>query len=139
MILIQNGVLQALESHRQLKLKQAESGGILIGEYRGEHINIVEATEPSRGDRRSRYRFFRRSERHQTLATKAWNESGTTKTFIGDWHTHAEDHPSPSSIDTKDWRRKFQKRPMVVIIQGRISRWYGYWDGKSLLEAGIIK
>jgi integrative and conjugative element protein (TIGR02256 family) len=138
-LLIQDKALQLLESHRQLSVEQTESGGIFIGEYRGEHINIISATILSTGDLRSRYRFFRRSNAHQTLATKAWTESGTTKINIGDWHTHAEGHPSPSSIDTNDWCRKFQKRRMVVIIQGRVSRWYGYWNGQCLLETGIIK
>jgi integrative and conjugative element protein (TIGR02256 family) len=136
--LINDSVLEVLEEHRQLAFNQPESGGILIGEYRGPHLNIVKLTTPADGDLQSRFRFFRRSKSHQFIASKTWEDSNSTQTFLGDWHTHAEDHPSPSSIDTSDWLRKLPNRKIIVIIQGRLSRWYGLWDGKYLREASVV-
>ena len=136
-VLINDDVINTIESYRQVENSQTESGGILIGEYRGEHLNIVGLTTPSVGDVKFRFRFFRRSKTHQSEALKAWNSSDKKKTFIGDWHTHAEDHPSPSSIDTTDWLKKLPKRKMFLIIQGRKSRWYGVWDGANLLRANL--
>ncbi|MEH0668244.1 Mov34/MPN/PAD-1 family protein [Vibrio owensii] len=132
---IEEDVIKVLEGHRQLTLNQPESGGILIGEYRGPHLNVIKVTTPNDGDIQSRFRFFRRSKQHQSIASKIWKESNETQTFIGDWHTHPEDHPRPSSIDITDWKRKLGNRKMVVIIQGRVSRWYGVWDGDKLIEA----
>ncbi|MEG3694583.1 Mov34/MPN/PAD-1 family protein [Vibrio coralliirubri] len=137
-VLINEDVLSTLEAHRQLDVSQPESGGILIGEYRGPHLNIVALTTPADGDLQSRFRFFRRSKSHQLIASKTWKDSNSTQTFLGDWHTHAEDHPSPSTIDKLDWGRKLPDRKMIVIIQGRSSRWYGIWDGQVLRKAKII-
>ncbi|HHF3034769.1 Mov34/MPN/PAD-1 family protein [Vibrio diabolicus] len=138
-ILLQDEVLRTLETHRQLHSSQVESGGILIGEYRGEDINVVTATKPSFGDIQSRFRFFRRSLTHQQIALRTWRDSDSTRTFIGDWHTHAEDHPYPSIIDTSDWSKKLPNRNMIVIIQGRVTRWYGFWDGEKLTQAKLVK
>lgn len=137
-VLINDNVLETLEAHRQLDFSQPESGGILIGEYRGPHLNIVKLTTPASGDLQSRFRFFRRSKSHQFIASKTWKDSNSTQTFLGDWHTHPEDHPSPSSIDEMDWLRKLPNRIMIVIIQGRSSRWYGIWNGKNLREAKVV-
>ena len=130
-------VLAVLEEYKQTDPFKPEAGGILIGEYRGPHLNIVKLTTPSKGDLQSRFRFFRRSKSHQSVALKNWRTSSSTQTFVGDWHTHAEDHPSPSSIDINDWRKKLSNRMMILIIQGRLSRWYGIWDGKNLQKAVI--
>ncbi|EKO3438041.1 Mov34/MPN/PAD-1 family protein [Vibrio fluvialis] len=139
LILLQDEVLQVLNSSKQMSREHQEAGGILIGEYRGTNINVVRATEPSKGDIRSRFRFFRRSLCHQLVASQMWFNSNKTQTFVGDWHSHPEDHPTPSAIDTVDWQRKLPNRKMIVIIQGRVSRWYGIWDGKSLKKAHLTE
>ncbi|MGR5278889.1 Mov34/MPN/PAD-1 family protein [Vibrio rotiferianus] len=134
LVRIGEDVIKVLEAHRQVTFDQPESGGILIGEYRGPHLNVIKATTPNKGDIQSRFRFFRRSKKHQLIASKIWKESNETQTFIGDWHTHAEDHPSPSLIDITDWKKKLSNRKMIVVIQGRVSRWYGIWNGETLME-----
>lgn len=132
---IDNSVLAVMEEHIQADLATPESGGILIGEYRGPHLNVVKITTPSQGDLQSRFRFFRKSKSHQIIALQNWKASSSTQTFVGDWHTHAEKHPSPSIIDLNDWRKKLPNRIMILVIQGQISRWYGIWDGKKILKA----
>ncbi len=68
---------------------------------------IVDAvTEPMPGDRRTRYSFYRAKRRHQAAIDAAWVASGHTCTYLGEWHTHPETHPTPSSIDTHDWNRR---------------------------------
>lgn len=76
-----------------------EAGGILLGSYRGPHIEIVQCTTPMRRDARTRFGFVRRDPGHQRAADSAWRASGRTINFVGEWHSHPEDHPRPSNVD----------------------------------------
>jgi integrative and conjugative element protein (TIGR02256 family) len=80
-----------------------EDGGILIGSYRGPHLEITSFTRSAPGDERRRYSFVRQDSVHQMTATKAWQESGETTTFIGEWHTHPYGAPVPSGTDKSSW------------------------------------
>ncbi|CAK3436491.1 MULTISPECIES: Mov34/MPN/PAD-1 family protein [Vibrio] len=139
LVLLHDDVLHVLRASRQTTDVHHEAGGILIGEYRGDNINVLAATKPARGDIRSRFRFFRRSVHHQSMASHMWLNSNKTQTFVGDWHSHPEDHPTPSSIDINDWKRKLPNRKMIVVIQGRVSCWYGIWDGKSFTKGHLTE
>ena len=134
LLLIESQVIESIYEFQQLDHSSKESGGILIGEYRGEHLRIVHLTKPGFLDTRQRFRFYRLSPHHQIYAYKCWIKSHHVQTWIGEWHTHPEDHPTPSFIDIENWNRKLPERLMILIIQGRISRWYGFWDGKKLIE-----
>lgn len=132
-ILIEAEVLNLVESYRQHLASSTEAGGILIGEYRGKDIRIVTGTIPSKLDRRSRVRFHRESPHHQSIAMETWRQSKGLCSYLGDWHTHPEDHPIPSSLDISEWKLKLPRQKMVVAIFGRKSDWYGLWDGKEII------
>jgi integrative and conjugative element protein (TIGR02256 family) len=104
-----------------------EAGGILIGTYRGNHIQIVQCTVPMKRDVRSIYRFDRKDRGHQLAAMLAWTKSSGTHTFVGEWHTHPEDYPVPSYIDRSTWRDITCRKdlPTVFIIMGRVGMWAG--------------
>lgn len=104
-----------------------EAGGILIGSYRGDHIEISGCTIPMPKDRRQRYLFDRVDRGHHIAALAAWEASGHTDTYVGEWHTHPEDHPTPSTIDRLTWARltMFGANPMIFVICGRQSFWWG--------------
>lgn len=133
-ILIEDEVFNLVEPYRQYSSHSTEGGGILIGEYRGKDIRIVTGTIPSEFDRRSRVRFHRESPHHQLIALKTWKYSNSLRSYLGDWHTHPEDHPIPSSLDISEWKSKLPNRKMFVAIFGRKSDWYGLWNGKELIE-----
>jgi integrative and conjugative element protein (TIGR02256 family) len=84
---------------------QAEAGGLLLGRYIIDSSDIVVdlVTVPMRGDVRNRYSYLRRSRMHQILMEKAWTESKGTCTYLGEWHTHPESIPTPSSVDRHNW------------------------------------
>jgi integrative and conjugative element protein (TIGR02256 family) len=101
-----------------------EAGGILLGSYRGPHIEIVQCTVPMRKDARTRFGFVRRDPGHQRVADSAWRASGRTINFVGEWHTHPEDHPRPSSVDRNTWLDQMRRRhpnPLFFLIAGRIA------------------
>jgi hypothetical protein len=70
-------------------------GGISLGHVRGEHLEIIEATEPSLWDRRFRFLFERMSYLHRRLAMKRWMESKGLVRYIG-----GVAYPPPKSSDT---------------------------------------
>ena len=122
LIYVHPAVIASFGPYVQHKLSDPESGGILLGTVRGPHLELVHATAPFPTDRRARYSFNRSSEGHAELADQLWRESGGIIRYIGEWHTHPEDHPSPSGIDLREWKASAAKRadgrPMVGVIVG---------------------
>jgi integrative and conjugative element protein (TIGR02256 family) len=102
---------------------RTEAGGILIGNRRGLHLEIIDATPPLPSDIRSYTRFVRQDPQHNFVLVKHWEESGQSLTYLGDWHTHPEDHPTPSAIDSREWKTLWNalKVPLVFVIFGRRS------------------
>lgn len=104
-----------------------EAGGILIGSYRGPHVEVRGCTAPLPGDRRGPRVFDRRDPGHQAAATWAWRSGYGTETFVGEWHTHPQDDPEPSGLDRSTWWHILARRsdPVVFLIGGRRSLWCG--------------
>ena len=134
MLLIEPQVLERLAAFKQLEKSAPEAGGILMGYRRGPHTHVTEATVPTTRDVQRRFGFFRHATHHQRVALRRWKESGETLDYVGEWHTHPEDDPSPSSIDLKHWRdiAQVSSRPMVFLIVGRWSNWSGVGLRSSL-------
>lgn len=119
-VLVHPRVWKTMQTFVQRRQEQAEAGGILIGSYRGNHIEISSCTSPLPHDVRKRTLFDRLDVGHQKAASQAWKKSGGTDTYVGEWHTHPERHPAPSSLDRKTWRTVIGKQeyPVVFIIIG---------------------
>jgi integrative and conjugative element protein (TIGR02256 family) len=119
-LLIEDSVLQLIKAERQLAPTAPEAGGILLGYRRNAHLHVTGATTPQPGDTRSRTRFDRRDERHGMAAIAAWRKSGETMDYLGEWHTHPERLPEPSSLDRSEWRKICARAstPMIFAICG---------------------
>lgn len=126
--------LATMRSYEQHASDAPEAGGLLLGRYiRGGHnIVIDKVTEPMPGDERTRFTFFRAAESHQRAIDEAWEASGGTCCFIGDWHTHAEPVPSPSPTDIENWKRMLREDVrddeacfFVIVGQRMIRVWEG--------------
>jgi integrative and conjugative element protein (TIGR02256 family) len=111
-----------------------EAGGVLLGRHLrdGSAIVVDAVTTPIAGDRRARNRFHRAQRRHQAAIDAAWEASEATCTYVGEWHTHPEPVPTPSSIDRADWHRRLlhdcYTEPLFFIIVGTaaIKAWEGH-------------
>jgi integrative and conjugative element protein (TIGR02256 family) len=119
-ILIEPAVLDIILGFKQDAIVKTEAGGILLGFRRGHHLHIVEATTPQPADRRSLFGFFRRDRHHQGVAVRRWKESNATVDYLGEWHTHPEIRPAPSSLDMSEWKQicRREPSPMVFVIVG---------------------
>jgi len=126
-ILIEDEVLQVVAKFRQHKVNDPEAGGIFLGYRRGCHIHVVNATAPAPGDSRSRYAFNRQDPVHQAMATRGWLDSNGCLDYVGDWHTHPEPYPTPSSLDLREWRKlcRSHDEAMLFAIFGTRGWWFG--------------
>lgn len=101
----------------------AEAGGLLLGHVRDIHLEILEATTPTPMDRRFKYLFERLPFGHCVIANRRWNASKGLIRYVGEWHTHPQDHPIPSNTDIYEWgkltRHRLDGRPSLVVIVGR--------------------
>lgn len=61
-----------------------EAGGILLGFYRGPHVQITHCTSPFPGDRRFWNLFDRNDPEHQSEAVRRWRDSGRTMAYVGE-------------------------------------------------------
>lgn len=116
-------VLQHISRHRQLAPWSAESGGQLFGTISEEQIIVSEAAGPYVGDVRSRFRY-RSNPKEAQQAINLRFERGLL--YLGEWHTHAEDAPSASSLDNEAMRLLIENSSLnidslLMLIIGRSS------------------
>jgi integrative and conjugative element protein (TIGR02256 family) len=136
MLLIEEEVLKDLEPYRQSDPHSCEGAGILLGYRRNDHIHVVQATLPGANDVRRRFSFWRRDSSHQRIAIREWRASGKAKGYVGEWHTHPEATPAPSSIDLSEWRVLCHKskEPLIFLIIGIDGNWVGDAQGIKFQE-----
>lgn len=117
--------LETFYQHIQASDSDCEAGGLLLGSVHGTHMIIEEVTTPTEYDKRFRCLFERLPFGHESIALARWTASNGTIRYLGEWHTHPEDHPQPSSLDRSEWNRlsakRRDKRPMIAVIVGRKS------------------
>ncbi len=132
--------LQRIGHHIQNRAHKKEAGGVLLGRHILESVDIIvdTVTEPMPGDKRERYRFFRSQYLHQLEIDRMWEESLGTCTYLGEWHTHPEQYPSPSDIDRLDWAQRLRRdqftEPIFFVIVGTeyIRVWEGWRNKKPI-------
>jgi integrative and conjugative element protein (TIGR02256 family) len=124
LIVIMPTVVKRLFAHRQLSWNSNEAAGVLIGERRGPHIVIHEISEPGVGDIRSRHSVDRCGSHHQLIVDEAFLRSSGTLQYLGEWHTHPEDTPFPSTKDLNSWGKYLiDSEHMLLLIVGRKNVW----------------
>jgi integrative and conjugative element protein (TIGR02256 family) len=129
-ILVEPEPVEAIAQYRQDHNSKAEAGGILLGYRREAHLHVTVATVPQPSDQRRRFWFSRSYKYHQQVALQHWEASVGEMDYLGEWHTHPEGSPMPSSLDLSEWRKIYFGRtnPMIFVILG----WSGeLWVGMS--------
>lgn len=128
LVLIEGSVLSVIARYRQLTRHAPEAGGILLGCRRGAHLHVTQLTVPGPKDVATRVSFERKDRCHQQQALRAWEQSGHTVDYLGEWHTHPERSPTPSPTDRRAWAEILQKRnePHAFLIAGtEVVLWAG--------------
>jgi len=120
-IFIRPKVLHHLFKYRQLRSWSKEAGGQLFGSVTDSQISVSHATGPYPRDQRGRH-YYRSDEKAAQQAISQCRQKGLL--YIGEWHSHAEDAPSPSGAD-KDAMQRLLKASLlnldlaVLLIVGR--------------------
>lgn len=66
-----------------------------------------------------------------------YEQSNHTRCYIGEWHTHPEDNPSPSFVDLSSLKSSFKNNKLavrnviVMAIVGRKNIYWGIYDGNN--------
>ncbi|MDH2636480.1 Mov34/MPN/PAD-1 family protein [Acinetobacter nosocomialis] len=126
LVVILSEVVEILLSYRQLENSNPESAGVIIGERRGIHLVVRMVSVPNFSDIRSRFSVNRIGKHHQEKVDTAFRESNGTWQYLGEWHTHPENIPSPSMVDYNSWKKYLSSpNPLILIIVGRTKWWVG--------------
>ena len=104
-MLVQTALCRELDEAAASCADQPESGGILLGCYRGDNLELTGRTLPGPSDSRQLFSFIRTDGSHQDAATRTWLESEGTHTWVGEWHTHPKGAVSPSHTDKSSWSK----------------------------------
>ena len=130
---------QVMSRYRQLSSRDPEAGGMILGRTILESNDLIidEVTEPTKLDRKGRFFFIRRRRCAQSRVNQAWLDSKGTLNYLGEWHSHPEDDPTPSSIDIKNWSRiasqaQFEQDFLLFAIVGRIKTRLWELDKRTL-------
>lgn len=118
-LLLPKWILGTIRSQREQHLPR-ETGGFLIGERRGPHIEVTGLTQQGNGDVATHHSFERNCLSHREAIHQAWRRSDGTRSLVGDWHSHPRGTADASSVDVAAWRTlaRVSKRPVVGIIDG---------------------
>ena len=118
-------VLEEMFHYIQNDNNKPEAGGILIGHDLEDHnFSITDISIPSVYDKSSRFNFTRSKKNAQKILNKFFKESNGKKIYLGEWHTHPEDYPTPSLLDNKSILERMQRDVLnseiiFMIIVGR--------------------
>lgn len=112
-------------NYRQKGREDTEAGGVLLGRFIKDSKEIIvdHVSVPMIGDKRTRYSFIRSKKMHQKIIDKEWSKSNGTCNYLGEWHTHPEDYPTPSRVDITNWKNRlkddiFSSRYLYFVIVG---------------------
>lgn len=118
-------VLEKMFHYIQDDNNKPEAGGILIGhDLEDNNFSITDISIPSVYDKSSRFNFTRSKKNAQQILNKLFKESNGKKIYLGEWHTHPEDYPTPSPLDSKSIVERMQRDVLnseiiFMIIIGR--------------------
>lgn len=100
---ISTEVLDKLYKYKQVNVNDKEAGGVLLGRITEDlsKYEIIDISEPCSKDTRKRFSFIRNKNKAQQIINKAFKESDGIVRYMGEWHTHPELYPTPSSVDIK--------------------------------------
>jgi len=130
-VYIEPDLIRQLNNYKQTDVMSKESGGLLLGYFAEQHLHVVKATTPFSKDKKNRHRFYRRDPMHVEVAKRCYRNSNGLLNVLGEWHTHPENNPTPSSIDLNQWNNIQKTRGKLQTLFMIIGREY-WWLGIGL-------
>ena len=99
-LVIVDEVLSGIYKFNPINYKN-ENGGILLGKFNKKNNTyiITNISTTNSKDRKGKYFFIRNKKQAQMVIDKYWKISNGEINYLGEWHTHDEQYPTPSFID----------------------------------------
>jgi integrative and conjugative element protein (TIGR02256 family) len=134
--------LDMLETFTQYSKKAPESGGIILGKLINEQINILKLSVPTPLDKASRTNFERSKVGAQIILDYEFYNSNGQLTYLGEWHTHPERFPTPSSTDLYMLKDQFKNNKLntgflLLLIKGTKGLYFRLIDSKGYYETKL--
>ncbi|WP_149244312.1 Mov34/MPN/PAD-1 family protein [Dyadobacter sp. 32] len=131
-----------LLGHRQLGRADPEAGGIVLGRLFEDRISICRLSVPTELDKRSRSYFERHRISGQSIVEYEFFNSSGQINYFGEWHTHPEASPTPSSRDIKMIREQFKLNTLnmdflLLLIQGYSHLFIAVLDKSGIASASV--
>lgn len=138
-IILCNGVFNTIEHFKQKNSMNSENGGILLGYMEKKSIFIEKASIPTFYDKSTRFSFIRDKKSAQMFIDYEFLNSEGKLTYIGEWHTHPENKPTPSRKDLNMIKKQFYKNKfnygfLFMLIVGIESNFLAIYNGKNLFK-----
>lgn len=135
-LVITDEVLKIFKQFKQTN-KKTEQGGILLGEVRENEVKITKVSVPTMFDKSSKYSFNRNKKSAQIIIDYEFYNSQGKTIYLGEWHTHPENYPTPSHTDRRMIRTQFDKNIinedfLIMVIVGLKNMYVSIYDGKIL-------
>ncbi|MFX0557174.1 Mov34/MPN/PAD-1 family protein [Maribacter sp. CXY002] len=135
-------VLLLISKFKQINHKHHEAGGILLGQVKENNIYITRVSFPSIHDKSSRYFFWRNKNNAQAIIDYEFYNSNKRTIYLGEWHTHPEELPTPSNTDRKMIKDQFSKNKLneaflLQYIQGTKGFYLAILEPNSLKEIQV--
>lgn len=137
-------VIDKIAFYIQDDSKKPESGGVLMGYVIDKKtFSIKDVTVPNKLDKSSRFNFVRSKYSVQPIIDKAFEQSKGKVVYLGEWHTHPEDIPTPSKLDCESIRLQMNgnilnSHIIFMLIIGRKGLYVSYVDKKGIKDSEII-
>lgn len=101
-----------------------------------EEIVVCKCSEPCIAGKADRMGFSRSSKTANKIINDAFKRSNGTILYIGEWHTHPEPYPSPSTTDKASIEEIYHtanihNSNLIYVIVGEIDIFCGVYDGKT--------
>lgn len=134
-ISISTNVLDIFDKYIQDTIEKKESGGILLGQVVDNNIYVMRASVPNKFDKSGRYKFIRNKKAAQILIDYEFINSKKKTIYLGEWHTHPENIPTPSKVDIRMLEQQFNnnninEKYLLLIIKGCQKTYVGLYDGE---------
>lgn len=139
-IFIDQEVLEILKRYKQTEITMPESGGILLGQIVQSSIFVKRISIPNRFDKSGRHYFYRDKHAAQLIVNYEFLNSDRRTIYLGEWHTHPEQHPKPSGTDRNMIKNQLHLGTLnepfaLLLIQGLQSIYLGIQVGENLTPA----
>lgn len=100
-VVISAAAVQTIGEEAKASEDGRETGGLLLGQLRTDHVLVRYAGGPGPDATRAPTRFLRDLKHAQALADAAWQLDCSV--WIGEWHTHPTAGPEPSPCDLRTY------------------------------------